>query len=96
MCRTVRQRWLLQLRPNRFERAFEVFENLIVPKAQHAITALLKIPCPLGVMGDGGFFTMPVTVKFNNQARLNTNKVNDIGAFRNLSLEFPAAELAIT
>ena len=83
-------RFGLDLIQKRFENAFEIGEDIIVPESDHAVAATFQVGGPRRV----SLGRMLSSVDFDDEATLMADEVGDIGANRHLSAEFQTIELA--
>ena len=76
---------------NGLQYAGAVFQNVVVPKTQHAPASPSQKRISAVVFARAG---MLAAIGFDDQARSNASEIDDVGRYRNLSAKPPAEALA--
>jgi hypothetical protein len=82
---------LFEFRQEPLENPVQIFDDIVVPDADHAITEGAKRAVAMPVFGA---FRVLAAVELDNQSPLTTNEVDVVAIDRLLASEFEAAESA--
>lgn len=75
--------------------AFEIAQNFVIPKSQHAKAAFLKEARALVIAQRFSVEAMLLSVELDDDARAMTGEIHEIGADRRLSAEMNIVDFTL-